>query len=172
MPAPDEFPITVIMEQGRVARAGWSLPSWKLIGVVAGRGEARDTTPQIIHAEGDTRQLLWPGLRLQLHRDAAESYWHNLVGRKPSLFVICEPDPDTGLRPARVTANYDEAGAYMETDGQVFSAPIPPEIYRFLEEYVMTHYSPEEGKQRKRKGWKHETSEGPRPRAGRAARRG
>lgn len=168
MPVPDEFPIAVIMEEGRIERAGWSLPRWRLTGVVAG-DSTTEPGHRTVREEGQVRQLLWTGLRLRLYRDAADSYWHNLVGRKPSLFVICEPDPETGLRPVLVTANYDEAGAYMETDGQVFSAPIPPEIHRVLEEYVMSHYRPQEGKQRKRKGWKHETAEGPRPRA-RAAR--
>lgn len=168
MHAPEEFPVTVIMEQGVIARAAWSLPHWKLIGVVAAHAEASPSEPRTIQSEGDARRLMWSGLRLRLYPDEADSYWHNLLGRQPSLFVICAADGANRLRPTLVTANYDEAGAHMETDGKVFSAPMPAEIYRWLEGFVITHYRPQATKQRKRKGWKHETFEQTRPRARRA----
>jgi hypothetical protein len=58
------------------------------------------------------------------------------------------------LRPFQVTLSYDEAASYMEVDEPVFSLPMPPEVYRWLEGYVLEHYVPERKKKRKRDDWK------------------
>lgn len=159
-----EFPVSVIMEREQIRHRNWLVPRWRLVGIVAGQHIA-DQNPgaSVVHNDQGREQLLWTGFRVRLYRDSAESYWYNLVGNNPSLFLICRQDPEGDLVPFLVTANYDEAGAHMEADDEVFSAPIPPEMREWLEHYVMDHYRPEPPKKRKRKNWKEEDVRGQAP---------
>jgi hypothetical protein len=143
------------MERRTRRQGPWSYPYWSALGAVAGAvGETPGKRRRSVRVGPDgAEQCLWSGLRLTLHRDAAESYWHNLVGRQPSLFFICRPDPDGELVPFSVTADYDEAGAYMEADDTVHAVPMPPEIRRWLEEYVMANYRPAPPTKRRRRRW-------------------
>lgn len=133
----------------------WITSRREVIAVVAGAGSGTDESRhELVHETDDgVRQYRCSGFRLTLHPKVADSYWYNLVGRQPSLFVICRPGDDNALWPFMVSANYDEAGAFMEADEQVFSVPMPPEVYRWVEEFVMTHYRPEPPRKRRRKQW-------------------
>lgn len=170
----DSFPVSLILARDEVQVGRWRAPSWRVLGVLAGapsgvedaadtsthRGEAPGDAPaaspscrHVLSEEGQPAYL-WSGFTLRLYRDSTESYWHNLLGRQPSLFIICRTDEETGeFEPCAVSANYDEAGAYMEADDTVLSAPIPPEIYRWIEEYVVKYFRPVERKVRKRRDW-------------------
>ncbi len=106
-----------------------------------------------IHGDADEAHFLWGGLRLDLYRDAAESYWVNLTGSQPSLFVLCTEQEDAGLVPQLVTADQNEACSGVEGDDRVFAAPIPPEVYQRLEAFVVTHHVPREKRKRKRVDW-------------------
>jgi hypothetical protein len=154
MPPDIRFPLSAVMECTRAQRAPWHLPVWRLIGFVAGRGVtgARPQRRQV-HAGAGKEQWLWTGLQVNLYPDCAESYWYNLVGRRPSLFLVCRENAAGELVPHAVTANYDEAGAHMETDDLVFSAPLPPELHVQMEAFVMQHYRPQPPKKRKRRNW-------------------
>ncbi len=150
------FPVSVIVERREIKRDRWSFPSWEATGVVAGErlGSVAAKTP--IHSDAQRQHFLWSGLTLEFFRDETESYWHNLQGSRPSLFVICREeheDDDDSLEPYLVTADPHEADAYLETEGTVFAVPIPPDLYQWLERYVMTYYRPGEQKKRKRKRW-------------------
>jgi len=149
------YPLSAVMECSRSKRGPWRLPVWRLIGFVAGQAVTGSDHPRRlpVHTGEGRSQWLWTGLSLVLFRDSAESYWYNLVGRRPALFLVCREDADGGLAPFTVTANYDEAGAHMEADDQVFSAPIPPELYLQLETFVMQHYQPRSPVKRKRVNW-------------------
>ena len=154
MQAEARFPLSAVMECTRSKHGPWNLPVWRLIGFVAGQavtGDSRQRLP--VHADGDQTQWLWTGLSVALFRDSAESYWYNLVGRQPSLFLICREEAPGELAPFTVTANYDEAGAHMEADDLVFSAPIPTEVHLQLEAFVMQHYRPQQPEKRKRVNW-------------------
>ena len=100
---------------------------------------------------------MWPGFQLTLYKDDAESYWNNLMAQSPSLFVVCR-DKETAhgneLEPFLVTANYDEIIGYQEVDDQVFSVPIPADIYEWLERYIVQNYKPPQRKKRRRANWK------------------
>jgi hypothetical protein len=148
------FPLSAVMECTRSKRGPWRLPVWRLIGFVAGQAVAGDRAERLpVHAGEGNSQWLWTGLNLVLFRDSAESYWYNLVGHRPSLFLVCREAEAGKLTPFMVTANYDEAGAHMEADDLVFSAPIPPELYLQLEAFVMQHYRPQPPVKRKRVNW-------------------
>ncbi len=160
----EEFPVSIIMQREMVTHGRWRLPKWQAVGIVAGEQVAADVDEKIlIHSEQGCEQYLWQGYSLTLYKDGAESYWYNLMGKFPSLFVICHAEEDGELVPFSVTANYDEAGAHQESDDTVFSIPIPPEIYQWLEHYVVENYIPQEKKKRKRTRWKEEAAFDRRP---------
>lgn len=154
----EHWPVRVLMRRSEVDRGTWSFPRWELLGVFPDREPPAGRTHRVIHESGSALDVEWTGLWVALFRDAAESYWYNLVGRQPSLFVICRPGDDIDLEPFTVSANYDEAGAHMETDDTVFSTPLPQAFVPRLEEFVMQHYRPEPPRKRKRRDWK--TGEG------------
>ena len=108
---------------------------------------------QLIHSDADSEQFLWTGFAINLHTDAAESYYFNLMGEKPSVFVVCRLEHGR-LQPFLVTCSYDEADAYMEVDESVSAVAMPPEIYRWCEAFVLAHYVPEKKRKRKRDNWK------------------
>lgn len=152
----DRFPVAVVMAREEVTVGQWRVPRWRVEGVVAGSPSGAEGAGRgrLIHTGKELQQYLWSGFDICLYRDSSESYWLNLVGQQPSLFVVCREDQADGTCvPLLVTANYDEAGAYMEADGTVMAAPIPPEVYRWLEAYVMENFRPAEGKSRKRQAW-------------------
>ncbi len=162
------FPVSVIVERRQIRRGPWSVPSWEVTGIVAGEGFRTERRKIPIHEDAECQRFQWSGLVLEFFRDATESYWHNLQGRRPSLFVVCYEQEDGGsLEPVMVTADPHEGDAYLETEGTVHAVPIPPGLYRWLEQYVVDHYRPAERKMRKRKKWKENEQSGKTPSSGR-----
>lgn len=157
----DAIPVAVIMSRRLATHRGWTYPRWQVVGVVAGAVTDAERRRRRVHYDDGLEEFVWPGFMLQLFKDGAESYWYNLVGRNPSLFVVCRENEDGELEPCVVTANHDEAGAHMEADDTVFSTPMPPEIQSRLERYVMDHYRPETPRKRKRENWKAEAGNAP-----------
>ncbi len=148
------IPVAVIMGRRMVGRARWRVPSWWVVGVVAGENvPGGETRAAPVRCDGEEEQFLWGGLRLELYRDAAESYWSNLIGQQPSLFILCNENEDGMLEPQSVTADAHEAGSGVEGDDRVFSVPIPPEVYQHLEHFVVEHHLPQEKRKRKRSDW-------------------
>ncbi len=150
------FPIAAILEKYLVERAFWSLPEWRLIGLVAGEEvNGNELRCQQIRNEPGAEHYLWRGLKLQLHLDGCESYWLNLSSDQPVLYLVCEDESEGGpLQPLFVSADCDEASAYLEGEARVLQAPIPPEVYKAIEAFVLDHYRPEQLKKRKRKAWR------------------
>lgn len=152
--------VRVLMRRSEDERSRWGIPRWELLAVLSDPEPPAEVQRRVVHEAEGQRDFEWTGLRVYLFRDAAESYWYNLVGREPSLFVICRPGDHIELEPFAVTANYDEAGAYMESDETVFSAPLPGAFVPELEEFVMTHYRPVEPRKRRRRDWAEEAGHG------------
>lgn len=158
------YPVSAVMESTRSKRGPWHVPVWRLIGFVAGQSVSGDSPQRLpVHTSEGQTQWLWTGLNVALFRDSSESYWYNLVGRRPSLFLVCREHAEGELVPFTVTANYDEAGAHMEIDDLVFSAPIPPELHLQLEAFVMQHYQPQQPEKRKRVNWTEKADDGWKP---------
>ena len=147
------LPVAVLMARRMVERGRWRVPNWSVAGVVAGAAVDSTAHGTPIAGNGDEEQFLWGGLRLELYRDAAHSYWANLTGTQPSLFILCSDDGTGMLVPKMVTADQDEASSAVEVDDRVFSSPIPPEVYQYLEAFVVEHHMPEEKHKRKRSNW-------------------
>lgn len=157
----NQFPIAIVMGLAHGQTSPWTALRPEPIAALAGAYVADKTgTNTRLHSEiNGEEQLLYTGFTLKLHRDEAESYYFNLRGERPSLFVICSDDETGGLTPFLVTCNYDEATAHMEVEEHVFSLPIPPEVYRWIEQFVVKHYRPsQKKKKRKRENWKNQAT--------------
>lgn len=148
------FPVAILMERKVIHRGGWSLPNWDAIGVVAGEqfaDERRSRT--LVHEAEDAQRFMYRGFQLQLFRDAVETYWFNLTGERPSLFVLCNKEAGEELVPVNVTADHEVAQATVENNGAAFAVAIPPAIHAELERVVLEHYRPESPRKRKQHKW-------------------
>lgn len=157
------LPVTVLLERRVIRRKFWSLPSWRLEGVVTGESVVHEATAgrKIRESDDGTETWSWSGYRLTLYKDACERYWHALVGDKPLVYVACREieGSENAVEPAVVTVDYDEATAYAETDDLVLSAPIPGDLYRYMEAFVLEHYRPQKFEKRKRRNWSAESDQ-------------
>ncbi|MFT4726295.1 MAG: hypothetical protein ACI9UN_000790 [Granulosicoccus sp.] len=164
------LPVTVLLERRTIARSFWSVPSWYLHTVAVGEGvSAADSVTESATPAGSTDKgdlFAWSGFQVTLYKDACERYWHALIGDKPSVYVVCRDDTDddegstngVSISPVVVTIDYDEASSCAETDYLVLSSDIPPELYRYMESFVLQHYKPEKFEKRKRRKWADEGS--------------
>ncbi len=151
------FTLSVVMECHDKIVNRWSSRQWKLSAILSdSNGPSSLEGPVLIRKDRSKAQYLWKGLRLQLYHDAAEGYWYNLLSDEPYAFVICETDDndeDAVPMPYLITASQDEAGAHLETDGLVLSAPLPADIREKIEQFVVNNYVPHVKRKRKRKNW-------------------
>jgi len=101
-------------------------------------------------------RFLFSGLSLQLYVDECESYYHNLMSPKPGCYIVAgEPEiADEMPEPYIVSLSFDEAHAYLEGDAQVYAVEIPPELYKWVEAFILTHYVATKKTKRKLKNWK------------------
>ncbi len=153
-PMPDFFPVSVIMES-RPSSSRWIDESWNAIGLVSFSNSQLGDIKVIDH--GEIKQTIYGGLKIRLFLDECESYYHNLMSPEPGCFIVAREDDEKNDDipiPFMVTLSFDEAHAYLEGDDTVYSVPIPPELYRWAEAYILENYSAEKRKKRKRKDWR------------------
>lgn len=151
------IPVAAILARKEISRSGWSLVNWEGVAVLSGERFAAGTARREPLQDSDKgMQYLWDGLRLELYRDAAETYWFNLTGGRPSLFIICQETEGGEIIPVAVTADHDSSTSAVEADCKVFGVPIPPDVVPQLEEFVMTHFKPEPRRKRRRREWSDE----------------
>jgi hypothetical protein len=152
---PAVFPVSLLLEYRHASTSPWSSGAWQVVAALAGLpGAARQRTVVALHRNEDEQRLLCSGYELKLYRDDAESYYCNLMGERPGLFVVCSEETGARPQPRLVTASYGEAASWSETDENVYAVAMPPEIYRWIEAYVLEHYVPEKRRKRKRENWK------------------
>ena len=166
---PDHFPLTVVMERRPAKVSPWVDYVWTAIGVTVGdtAGNTAGNTPQqsdtsaVTHLENDVQLHIFSGYQIKLYIDECDSYYRNLMSPTPHCFVVVRQDDDNDdhPKPFIVSLSFDEAHAYLEGDDTVFAVDIPPELYRWTEAFVLTHYCPQERKKRKRKDWWQQESE-------------
>lgn len=150
---PDHFTVAVLMERRRGVTP-WQPHVWVVVGVVAGAvAEGPVGVPLEMPADGAALRELWRGFQVRLHRDEAESYYFNLVSDRPLAFVVLREDAAGRRVPALVTLSFDEANAYTEGDSDVEPLPMPPELVRWVERYVLDNYVPEKRVKRERRSW-------------------
>lgn len=158
---PQQFYVSVITEKHAVKQHPWLTERWRVVGIaLAHEKQAVQRLPMRVSEQ--EAHYLWQGFVLQLHPDEVESYYHNLMANTPKLFVVCRPNANnTEPQPFLVTLSHDEASAYLEADAEVHDVPIPAEIYRWAEYYVLEHYVPAEPKKRHREDWINEEKHEP-----------
>jgi hypothetical protein len=147
----DRFPVSVIIAQEPVQNMRWISERWTVLGVVAGQNVTDETIERkLIRAGQEGNQYLWTGFSLKLLRSAADSYYFNLMGKNSSVYVVCHREEGKEITPFLATVEYIEATAYGEVNTEVFAVPMPPEIYRWVEQFVLEHYVPEEKKSKRK----------------------
>jgi len=145
----DSFSVAVVTAREPIRDNPWIAERWRVVGVVPARAESAGHRTVIRTGLGG-EQYLWGGLSVRLRPADADAYYFNLVGQQPSLQVICQRGDDGELRPTQVTADYIDAMAHAEAGADVHAVPIPPEIYVWLEQFVLAHYRPDEEKPRRK----------------------
>jgi len=157
---PDKLPISVIMEK-RPSDNAWVDFTYQAIGVVTS-DHPQDNAARKIYQHNGVERFLFSGLSLQLYVDECESYYHNLMSPQPGCYVVAgEPETlDEMPEPYLVSLSFDEAHAYLEGDELVYSVDIPPQLYQWIEAYVLTHYVAIKKTKRKLKNWKQQAPEG------------
>ena len=156
---PDHFELSVLMEARR-SQSAWIDEEWSAVGVTAGtQVDAHGGGMQEVSHEKGVRRLLYPGFRIALHVDECESYYHNLMAPQPSCYVVADIDDNNQPVPTLVTLSFDEAHAYLEGDQEVYAVDIPPELYRWCEVFVLSHYVPQKKRKRKREDWKKQSGD-------------
>jgi len=157
---PDCFPVTVVMERQPAKVSAWVDYVWKAIGVTVGNTLDSQDESRVEHPEEGYRLQIYPGYQVRLYVDECDSYYHNLMSPSPNCFIVVrQDDDDDEPRPFIVSLSFDEAHAYLEGDDTVFTVDMPPELYRWTESFVLTHYCPQQLKKRKRKDWRKDGSE-------------
>lgn len=151
---PEAFAVRVLMRPGRPRPQPWVPRSWQVVGVVVdGEGAAETDAPRLA-GEGEDGSRIYDGLAVRLFRDEAESYYHNLTVDRPRCYVVLREDEAGDPAPCLVTLSFDLANAYLEGDEEVQAVDLAPELYRWVEAYVLSHYVPARRKKRKRDNWK------------------
>jgi len=153
---PHSFPVSVIMES-RPSKSQWIDETWNGVGVVAQSGTNKNDIKVI--EQGEVKQVIYGGLEINLHLDECESYYHNLMSPEPGCFIVAREEDEEGDEtdipiPFLVTMSFDQAHAYLEGDDTIYSVALPPELYRWVEAYILENYSAEKRTKRKRKDWK------------------
>ena len=156
---PDKMPVSVIMEK-RLCDNPWVDYSFAAVGVITG-DHSQDGQARKIHQQDGSERYLYPGLSVQLYADECESYYHNLMSPQPGCYVVAaEGDDDNEIpRPYLVSLSFDEVHAYLEGDEQIYAVEIPPELYKWTEAFVLTHYIATKKTKRKLKNWKEQPQE-------------
>ncbi|GAA0407300.1 hypothetical protein GCM10009133_14910 [Cocleimonas flava] len=170
----NSFTVSVIMES-RPSQNKWIDEVWDAVGIVAlseqdvDAGESSEAKDQIkVVEQGEVKQLIYSGMKIRLYNDECESYYHNLMSPEPGCFIIAREEDaegnDTGIPiPFLVSLSFDEAHAYLEGEATIYAVPIPPELYRWAEAYVVENYVAEKRIKRKRTDWKVDSREGQQP---------
>jgi len=140
IPRTAPFPLAVIMERVRLEDR-WATEKWEAKGILL------DTSPpgsaeRVILEDGQTTQVLFPGMTLNLEPAEAEGYLLNLTSPEPKVFVLWRAD-DEDARPEQLTVSYNEGTRWFDSEENVDSVPLPAELVPWIAEYAAAHYRPE-----------------------------
>ncbi len=153
---PQSMSMSVIMQKSPSDHP-WVDFSYDVIGVVPSEPDNADTQKiRLIHQENGIEKYLISGLTLSLHVDECESYYHNLMSPKPGCFIVTGETEDNSEMPIPylISLSFDEVHAYLEGEEDVYAVPIPPQLYQWVEAYILTHYVATKRVKRKLNNWK------------------
>lgn len=133
---------------------------WSVQGIVVGERFASDEVRRLRIRSGPEGDLfMWTGFKLRLRTAQANDYALNINTEQPRVYVIADPNDTDGLRPFLTTVSLDEAQhldspELRDVTHHVYSVTMPPEVFRWMEHFVLDHYRPKRrksrGKQRSR----------------------
>lgn len=141
------LPVAVMIASPGRERAADSM-LWQVTGiVVGGHFAAAERSGVCVRSTASAELFLWRGFSIRLHPAQAEDYALNLGGDRPEVYVIARFSAEGGMEPLEVTVSLDRAQNLDCTnlraaDEVVLSAPMPPEVYRWLEQFITAHYEP------------------------------
>ncbi|MGB0847391.1 MAG: DUF3305 domain-containing protein [Thiolinea sp.] len=147
----DTFTVAVLMEKRPPANQ-WADAYWKAVGIIM--GEQTDNETRLVHEQGAVQQYMIPGFTIRLYKDQCESYYHNMKSPQPGCYIICYKHDNAMPEPFLISMSFDEAHSYLEGDEEIYSVPVPPELYQHTEAFVIANYFPEKKKKRKLNNWK------------------
>ncbi len=143
MPDRPSLNVAVLIERRKQPNP-WEAWSFRIADVVIDTGTF-GSTMRTLRDDGQTAQVLHPGLPVTLFRDEAEGYYLNLSTPQPVWFVmwrIHEDDPSRAW-PERVSLSYNEAGRLLDAQERVDNVPLPSDVVAWLQAYTDAHYRPE-----------------------------
>ncbi len=153
---PHTFGVSLILQQSPSDNP-WLDSRWEAVGILASGDPvpSEDHPAELIQELAGVRRYLYRGFTLRLHADECESYYHNLLSPDPCCYVVVTLADDGTPQPQLLTLSFDEAHAYLEGDENLYTVPIPPEVYRWTEAFVLANYVPQKRTKRKRQDWRH-----------------
>jgi hypothetical protein len=149
MSSPPSIDVAVVIERRRAPNR-WQDWTFTVAEVLVDEGHF-GTAPRTLRDDGNTRSVLFPGLRVSLHGDEAEGYHLNLSSDHPVWFVmwrIDDVDPSHAW-PELVTLSYNEAARWLDAQEHVDNVPLPAPFAAELQAFTDTHYRPEPRKRRR-----------------------
>lgn len=153
--SPRRLPVSVIMERRQVPHNRWISESWRAVGVTVSGADAPPMAgPVVILEQATAVQYLWPGRSVELHVAEVESYYVNLMAPNPGCYLVTRPGPDGMPEPVIVSLSFDAGAIYLAGEHNVYSVPLPPELYRAAEAFVLANYRPRPRTMRERMEWR------------------
>ncbi len=139
---PPQYPVAIILRH-RPTDPGRhpSGDRWQITGVIVSSQPAPTVLELKARSSPEGDHYLWSGFSIRLYPDEVESYGSNLRSDYPNLFVICYPNAQGIPVPSCMTASFAKAHAYP--DALIEAVPLPPELYPWVESYVLAHDAPE-----------------------------
>ncbi len=156
-PAPEQrdMPVQILLERRPAAIGKWTDHVWDAVGVLVGElPEGHREEEPVWSDDAGLQHYLVGGLRLRLHPDECESYYHNLMSPEPRCYIVAHVEGDDDRpRPFLVSMSFDEAHAYLEGEEEIYSVEIPRPVYEWTEAFVLSFYAPQQRRKRKRVDW-------------------
>ena len=145
------FPVAILIERVPLANR-WVSEQWKVAAVVADSAAA--APPRKLVDDASRTQWYATGHCIELNHTESEGYYLNLSSPQPKVFVMWRSPESDGiasddvaaelkLRPHVVTVSYNEAGRLLDGGEHVDAVPMPPEVFAWMEPFVIEHYKPE-----------------------------
>lgn len=145
------FPVAILIERVPLANR-WVSEQWRVAAVLPDAGP--DAPPRKVVDDAERTQWHVTGHAIELNLTESEGYYLNVSSPEPKVFVMWRSaeadgiaaDDDAAemkLRPHSVTVSYNEAGRLLDGGEHVDAVPMPPEIFAWLEPFVIEHYKPE-----------------------------
>lgn len=129
---------------------------WRVQGVVIGQRFASSEIRSLRIRSGPEGDIyMWMGYELRLRKASVDDYALNINSSTPSVFVIAKQTAE-GPRPLQVTvclgdAQNLDATDLRSADETVYRVAMPPEVFRWLERFVLEHYVPRRRKKHRGK---------------------